>query len=142
MKNRRRAKRIPSILEGRITFGAQQPYISCTIRNLSVTGAQIWLSAAVDLPDEFELEIPKFEQSVRVRLAWSEARSHGIMFLTPLQSFAGEDVTSLLEALQAPDQTTSPGVPIKKPLKRSSKPPSKPATLWQRFRDFLSRRSR
>jgi PilZ domain-containing protein len=142
MKNRRRAKRIPSILEGRIAAGNQQPYISCTIRNLSATGAQIWLPGDIDLPNEFELEIPRFEQSVRVRIAWSEARSHGVMFLTPLRSYAGEDVTSLLEALQTPARTTSPETPKEMPVKPSPRQPRKPGSLWRRFLGFLSRGSR
>lgn len=133
MNNRRRAKRIPSILEGRITLEGNKSYISCTIRNLSDTGAQIWLPGTIDLPHEFELEIPRLEQLLEVRLVWSKGQSHGVMFLTPLQSHVGEDVAGLLEALKTSEPINSPELPTQKDVRPSPQSERKSPALWQRF---------
>ena len=44
-----------------------------------LTDTWLWLSEAVRLPREFELEIPVLEQAVPVRLPWSEAKTHSVM---------------------------------------------------------------
>lgn len=133
MNNRRRAKRIPSILEGRITFESHDSHIACTIRNLSETGAQIWLPDGTGLPHEFELEIPKLGQSLKVRLVWSKGQSHGLMFLTPLQSHVGEDVTGLLEALKASEPIDSPEPPSQNDIRPSAQSERQSPTRWRRF---------
>jgi hypothetical protein len=99
MDNRRLSKRLPSILEGRIRLEPQAPHLPCTIRDLSVTGARLWLSEAIDLPGEFELEIPMLEQIVPVRLMWSETKTHGVMFLGELRPPAVDEGRRLLEQL-------------------------------------------
>lgn len=103
MSDRRLGKRIPSILEGRIGIDAQARQILCTIRDLSVTGARIWLPGSVDLPSEFDLEIPMLEQAVRVRVMWSDGQNHGVMFLETLREPAGDNGIALLQKLRAPD---------------------------------------
>lgn len=133
MNDRRRAKRIPAILEGRITWEGHAPYIPCTIRNLSETGAQIWLPGAIDLPREFELGIPKLEQSLEARLMWSKAQSHGVMFLTPLQSHVGEDVTGLLEALKGSEAVPAPEPAPQEDARPSARPAPESPSLWRRI---------
>jgi hypothetical protein len=103
---RRRSKRLLSILEGRIRIGDQARQIPCTLRDLSATGARIWLRRAIELPGEFELEIPRLDQSLKVRLIWSRDESHGVMFLEELRHPLGEDVTHLLNAIRTPDDET------------------------------------
>jgi hypothetical protein len=103
MRDRRLSQRLPSILEGRIRLDAQAPQTSCTIRDLSMTGARIWLPGSGDLAGEFELEIPLLEQAVPVRVMWSHGRTHGVMFLEALREQAGLDALNLLEKLRAPD---------------------------------------
>jgi len=80
-----------TILEGRIRIdnGAQE--VECTVRDLSDTGAQILAPPSVDLPREFDLNIPKRAQSVRAQVVWSRGRSHGIAFVDE-QLEAGRDV--------------------------------------------------
>jgi hypothetical protein len=100
MRDRRLSKRIPSILEGRIRLGPQTPPIVCTMRDLSATGARIWLPDAIAFPDEFELEIPMLEQAVRARAVWSEGKQHGLMFLEALCAPTGSNDDHPLEMLQ------------------------------------------
>jgi hypothetical protein len=104
--SRRQSKRLLSILEGRIRLEPQAPQVSCTVRNLSATGARIWLPGRTELPHEFELEIPSLGQALKVRLIWSRARSHGVMFLEAFRPSSGGDVARLLDALHTPDDET------------------------------------
>jgi PilZ domain len=97
MQERRLRKRLPSLLERRIRLEPKAPQILCTIRDLSVTGARLWVPDVAKLPDVFELEIPRLEQSVRVRLVRSEAKNHGVMFLEELRPpLNDEDLSSSL----------------------------------------------
>ena len=73
MRDRRQSERIPSILEGCLRQ-ILQPCVTSAIRDLSVTGARIWLPGSVDLPGEFNLEIPVLEQAMPVRVMWSNGR--------------------------------------------------------------------
>ena len=99
MQDRRQSERLPSILEGRITLDRQ---LQCTLRDISGTGARIWLPDAVDLPREFQLEIPALDQSMPVRLMWSNGRTHGILFLEELRSLADSDPDGMPEHLTSP----------------------------------------
>jgi hypothetical protein len=104
--SRRRSKRFPTILEGRIRFEAQASQIPCRIRDLSATGARIRLLESDELPGEFELEIPRLGQFLKVRLVWSQSTTCGVMFLEELRQSSGEDIVGLLEALRTPDDGT------------------------------------
>lgn len=84
MQDRRSSKRLPSILEGRITLDGGMTKITCTVRDLSASGARIWIPEPVDLSGELDLEIPWIGQTARARLAWSKGRTHGLMFLSEL----------------------------------------------------------
>jgi hypothetical protein len=132
-------RRLPAILEWRITLDNQRPPISCTIRDLSAAGARLWVPREVVLPCEFELEIPRLQQSLKVRVVWSKAQTHGVMFLEELRAPAGEDVTVLLRVLGAADhsspQPTSPGRSTALSSEMKKKPPS-------RWRRLLARRWR
>ncbi|PVE24911.1 hypothetical protein DC522_08300 [Microvirga sp. KLBC 81] len=91
------------MLEGCVRLEAQAHSIPCRIRDLSATGARIGLAADVELPGEFELNIPRLQLSLKVRLVWSRAKSHGVMFLEDLGQTSNGDVMSFLNALAAPD---------------------------------------
>jgi hypothetical protein len=133
MQDRRLSKRLPSLLEGRIRLGPQAPRIPCTIRDLSITGARLWLPDVVELPDEFELEIPKLEQSVRVRLVRSDTKNHGVMFLEELRPPSNDDGLSLLEKLRTPEFTTYREVASERAGPAAEDRSSKRMTTWQRL---------
>jgi PilZ domain len=86
MLNRRQNLRLPSLLEGRITIDGQDVSIPCTIRDLSATGARIWLQDVTDLPSEFNLTISVLGQAVPVRPVWSKNRTIGVVFAKVLNS--------------------------------------------------------
>jgi hypothetical protein len=85
MQDRRSSKRLPSILEGRITLDGGVTKITCTVRDLSASGARIWFPEPIDLSGEFDLEIPWIGQTARARLVWSKGRTYGLMFLAELR---------------------------------------------------------
>ncbi|WP_262268293.1 MULTISPECIES: PilZ domain-containing protein [Microvirga] len=88
MRDRRQSERLPSILEGRIVLGREAPHLQCTLRDISSTGARIWLPAAIELPQQFELLIPALEQTMPVQLMWSNGKTHGVMFQADLQGLS------------------------------------------------------
>jgi hypothetical protein len=100
--SRRRSKRFPTILEGRIRLETQTAQIPCRIRDISATGARIWISDPIEIPREFELEIPRLEEILKVRLIWSRPNTHGVMFLEALGPSDGNGAR-LLDLLQTPD---------------------------------------
>ncbi len=56
-------------------------YIECTVREFSPSGAQIFLPHAIDIPHEFDLDIPKVAQSFHARVLWSKDEAHGLSFV-------------------------------------------------------------
>jgi PilZ domain len=112
MRDGRRNARLPSILEGWIAFDLQEPKLQCTLRDISTTGARIWLPGSADLPHEFRLDIPALGQSIAVRLMWSNGRNHGIMFLEELQEQPDDASASAPgDSGSSGDITSLPGVP-------------------------------
>jgi hypothetical protein len=85
MHDRRQSKRLPSILEGSIIFDGQPSRIKCTIRDLSATGARIWLQNQMRLPLEFTLTIPSLGQSLLAEPVWSDSRTSGLRFIGTLR---------------------------------------------------------
>jgi hypothetical protein len=83
MEQRRSSKRVRTILAGRIVFNNRFSTIECTVRDLSETGARIYFPHPINIPPEFDLEIPKRGLSVRAREMWCNGKEHGVMFLEP-----------------------------------------------------------
>lgn len=81
MNKRQSDHRARTLLDARIVFNNRFSLIECTVRNLSKTGARIAFPHPIDIPSEFELEIPKKNMSVRARVAWSDGKEHGVRFL-------------------------------------------------------------
>jgi hypothetical protein len=106
-----------------------------------VSGARIWLPGSVELPHEFELEIPKLGQVLKVSLRWSKGQTHGVMFLEELRGGAGDDVASLLEALRTPDDTSRQEVASAGFSLSAPEAPKRPATGWWRSLWLLLRKS-
>ena len=106
MRDRRLSRRVPSILEGRIRLAPEAPSIVCTIRELSGTGARIWLPDVIEFPDEFELGIPMLEQTIRARAVWSKGKQHGLVFLQALHEPADGGKDYVVETFRNPDRKT------------------------------------
>jgi hypothetical protein len=81
MNNRRSSKRWHTVLKGLIVSNTQPAPIECTVRDLSDTGARIYLADASAIPSEFELEIPTKGLRIQSCLVWSQGANHGLSFL-------------------------------------------------------------
>ena len=86
--NRRFAYRRPTASPAGIVVDRVSPPISCTLRNISSTGALIelrtslgsWTHTADDLPDEFELQMPIDGMIVACEIARRNGRHVGVRF--------------------------------------------------------------
>lgn len=86
-----------------IVFNNGASKIDCTVKNISSAGARIDITAAVGLPNEFDLQIPHRRETFRAQLLWRERDSIGVRFLASTSQSAPEPAraTSDLEAENA-----------------------------------------
>ena len=78
--NQRVAPRIRTLIAAKISFNNGQSTLDCLIRNLSDTGAKLIVSAAIPLPDSFDLLIPQKSVTRRVRIVWRRREEIGVRF--------------------------------------------------------------
>jgi hypothetical protein len=78
--DKRRSRRARSLLKGQIIFNNRFSIVDCSIRDISDTGARIAFAHPIDIPREFELDIPKKGSVVRARVVWSNGNEHGVVF--------------------------------------------------------------
>ena len=83
MEERRREPRIRSLLGGRMTFNDSQCAVSCTVRNVSETGAMVKLTEMFRMPDEFDLNIPHHDETLRAKIIWRKSDAAGLA-LSPI----------------------------------------------------------
>jgi hypothetical protein len=86
MDQRRASIRLRTLLEGRVLLAGRLSPVECTVRDISDRGAGITLAHSVPLPPAFELQIPKKKLSRKVRVVWSNEKSHGLMFMEELDA--------------------------------------------------------
>ena len=78
--DQRIAPRLKALLAAKISFNNGQSTLDCLIRNLSDTGAKLIVSAAIALPDSFDLLIPQKSVTRRVRIVWRRGEEMGVRF--------------------------------------------------------------
>lgn len=78
---KRRSKRMRSLLTGRVIFNNRCSVLDCTVSDISETGARISFAHPVEIPPEFELDIPKRRSVDQARVMWSRGAEHGIQFI-------------------------------------------------------------
>ena len=76
----RRAVRVRTFLQARISYGDGAISTGCTVNQLSDVGARLNIASTVTLPDVFELSIPQRGVSRRARLVWRRDDQVGIDF--------------------------------------------------------------
>jgi len=80
---RRGAYRRKALMGGTLRFKARNGSLSCTIRNLSVTGAKLAADRAWWIPAHFELEIPHQDIRIDAYVVWRDSDELGIAFRAP-----------------------------------------------------------
>ncbi len=92
-----------TLLKGRVVFNNRFSLIECIVRDLSGTGARIAFAHPIDVPREFELEIPSKSLSLWSRVIWSSGREHGVRFdiasLNPAEPPAQQAVETRIETI-------------------------------------------
>ena len=79
MDEGRRAPRHRVLKAGTITFGGGAG-ISCTIRNLSDTGAALEVTSPIGIPHEFTLLVETDHSSRQCRVVWRKEHRIGVTF--------------------------------------------------------------
>jgi PilZ domain len=74
----RRAPRHRVLKAGTISFGGAG--ISCTVRNLSETGAALEVPSPVGIPAEFTLVVEADHTTRQCRVVWRKERRIGVTF--------------------------------------------------------------
>jgi len=80
-EERRRTRRFPTRLEGRIVPRGDAPLLECVVYDLSEMGVRLVLCEKGELPLEFELEIPDEGARASVRVIWTNGREVGAEFV-------------------------------------------------------------
>jgi hypothetical protein len=86
----RRAARVRTFLQARISYGDGAISTQCTVNQLSQSGARLTLPSTIALPDVFGLSIPQKGISSLAKLVWRNEDQAGIDFLS------GEDEKPVL----------------------------------------------
>jgi PilZ domain len=63
---------------GTIEFGGGA--ISCTLRNVSDTGAALEVTSPIGVPEQFTLALPADDKRVPCRVAWRREKRIGVTF--------------------------------------------------------------
>src|SRR3954447_6825755 len=100
--NQRAAPRMRTLIAAKISFNNGQSTLDCLIRNLSDTGAKLSVSAAVTLPECFDLLIPQKSVTRRGRIVWRRGEAMGVRFDegAPRSQSGDPDATSLTQLEQ------------------------------------------
>ena len=78
MEDKRKLRRAPVLKGGAISFGGSA--ISCTVRNLTKSGAMLDVASPLGIPRLFALVIPSDEVRHECRTVWIQERRIGVRF--------------------------------------------------------------
>ncbi len=77
---RRREKRMRSLLGGHVVMNNKFSTVDCLVRNIADHGARLHFGGTPYLPQEFELRIDGRNDKRKVRKVWSRDGDMGIEF--------------------------------------------------------------
>ncbi|RAI44347.1 PilZ domain-containing protein [Rhodoplanes roseus] len=75
---RRKQRRSPSYLGGRVVFSQQNLRADCVVRDRSEGGALLFVEGAERVPDSFDLTIAKTQAHYRVHTRWRRSDALGV----------------------------------------------------------------
>jgi hypothetical protein len=80
MSEQRKYPRQRTLKEGRIVFNQRGSVLTCTVRNLSSTGACLDVPSSVGVPENFELVIESDGIQQSCHVTWRSERRIGVHF--------------------------------------------------------------
>ncbi|MBB3018999.1 hypothetical protein FHR70_002053 [Microvirga lupini] len=80
LPERRSEERFSTVLNGWIRDPKNKTRIECSVWDLSQSGVRLIISDPVDVPLEFELEIPDAGAAAMTRLVWTDGTHYGARF--------------------------------------------------------------
>lgn len=75
---RRAAHRRRTLFSGKIIFNRQSSVLSCTVRNLSESGACLEVDSQIGVPDQFELLVEGAGVRAEYRVVWRRDKRIGV----------------------------------------------------------------
>lgn len=81
MDERRVEQRRRRVKPGRIIFNAMQSVMSCTLRDLSASGARLHFGESLGAPEEFLVSVPGEINKRYARRVWMSNHEIGIQFV-------------------------------------------------------------
>ena len=100
----RRAIRVRTFLQARISYGEGAISTECTVSQLSDTGARLTVASTVALPDVFDIAVPQRGIACRAKQVWRNDDQVGIDFVggdEDLSAPTAEDYLARIKALEA-----------------------------------------
>ncbi|MDH6262216.1 PilZ domain-containing protein [Bradyrhizobium sp. BR13661] len=79
MEDKRKLRRSRVLKAGMISFGGSA--ISCTVRNLTKSGAMLDIVSPLGVPREFTLVIPSDDVRHECRIVWIKEKRLGVSFV-------------------------------------------------------------
>jgi hypothetical protein len=80
MLDRRKDTRSPTHLRGTIKFGAAGQQMSCSVDNLTQSGAGLHVGTTFGLPKVFRLTVDGEAQTRYCRVVWTDGKRLGVSF--------------------------------------------------------------
>jgi len=79
MTEQRHSQRQRTLKGALISFNNERSTLSCTVRNLSETGANLQVTSVLGVPDSFTLRFPD-KRSFPCTVVWRKATELGVRF--------------------------------------------------------------
>jgi hypothetical protein len=70
----------------RLVLNGRSTAVTCTVSNITESGARLAFSMYTVVPNEFELQIPRLKQLVQARVIWRKGPAVGVRFITEPES--------------------------------------------------------
>jgi hypothetical protein len=103
----RRSPRERAFLAGRISYSNGALSTSCTVMQISETGAKVNIAGAIGLPEMFHIAIPQKSVDRRARLVWRRGDVAGVAFEraeAPAERSTGDAARMHIKALIAENE--------------------------------------
>lgn len=83
MNDRRKNTRRKTFLGGTVIFNHRQSSMDCILRNFGEQGARLTFHHTANVPDRFDIQVPRMERSFRAHVTWRLWCEVGVSFVDP-----------------------------------------------------------